>query len=65
MGKIAEEQYLRLGKLLNEEKKKIRNRKKPRWVDCFTFGVPALFNDKRNEDWARKMKEKIAISQSL
>jgi hypothetical protein len=65
MGKAAKEQHLRLRELSNEEKRKSQNRKRPRWVDCFSFDVPALFNGDRNEGWARRLKEKLIISWNL
>jgi hypothetical protein len=59
MKKKGWERFLRLHNLVKQERMKILRKKKPKWAECVTAGLPALSNYSRNEEWAKRLKEKL------
>ena len=60
MRKALTERGLRLGDLVKREWVKILKKgKKLRRAAYLSVCLPALFNQSRNEEWARRLKEKI------
>jgi len=60
MGKALDERGLRLGDLVKRERVKIfKKGKEYRRAEYPSVCVPALFNQCRDEEWARRLKEKF------
>jgi hypothetical protein len=60
MKREREDQNLRLRDLVKQEKAKImKKEERARQAGPVTADVPALFNQFRDKDWARRLKEKI------
>lgn len=60
MRNALDERGLRLGILIKRERVKIfRKSKKFRRAEYPSVCVPVLFNQCRDEEWARRLKEKI------
>jgi hypothetical protein len=50
------ERFFRLRELVDMEKDKRARRKKPRWADCLSRELPALYGCQQTQDWARQLK---------
>jgi hypothetical protein len=60
MKKSLEERDLRLRDLVKRERVKImRKEKRARRAGLVSADVPVLFNQFRDEEWARQLREKI------
>lgn len=56
MGKRSFERFYRIRELVNLEKIKRARKKKPRWADCFSRELPALYGGQLTQDWVSRLK---------
>ena len=50
---------MRLREIVGQERAKILRKKKLRWAEYLAVSIPVLSNHSHNEEWARKLKEKL------